>query len=82
MIARLFSFVINYRLNILFRPEERMVITVKAYQNNVLLHKNVADDPEIMKAFQDAIQDPEKRQQIISILEEAGLLPGLIRQPA
>ena len=55
---------------------------MKANQDMVLLHRNVADDPEIMKAFQDAIQDPELRQEIISILEEAGLLPGSIRQPA
>lgn len=55
---------------------------MKANQENVLLRQNDADDPEIMKAFQDAIQDPEKRQQIISILEEAGLLPGSICQPA
>ena len=46
------------------------------------LNRNIADDPEIMKAFVDAIQDPGLRQQIISILEEAGLLPGSIRQPA
>ena len=55
---------------------------VKATQDKSLLHRNVADDPEIMKAFQDAIQNPELRQQIISILEEAGLLAGSIRQPA
>ena len=55
---------------------------VKANQDMLLLHRNVADDPEIMKAFQDAIQNPELRQQIISILEEAGLLPESIRQPA
>ena len=55
---------------------------VKANQDMLLLHRNVADDPEIMKAFQDAIQNPELRQQIISILEDAGLLPESIRQPA
>ena len=55
---------------------------MKANQETAIVHRNDADDPEIMKAFQDAIQNPEKRQQIISILEEAGLLPGLIRQPA
>jgi len=47
-----------------------------------LLTRNVADDPEVMKAFQDAIKDPVLRQQIISILEEAGLLLELTRQPA
>ena len=55
---------------------------MKATHNTALLHKNVADDPEVMKAFQDAIKDPELRQQIISILEEAGLLPVSIGQPA
>ena len=59
-----------------------MVTTVKVSQNTELLHRNVADDPDVMKAFQDAIQDPELRQQIISILEEAGLLPESTRQPA
>ena len=47
-----------------------------------LLNRNIADDPEVLKAFAEAIQDPVMRQQIISILEEAGLLPGSIRQPA
>ena len=66
----------------IFHPEERMVIIVKASLNPELLNHNVADDPEVMKAFVDAIHDPELRQQIISILEEAGLLPGSIHQPA
>ena len=55
---------------------------MKANHNTMLLHRNIADDPEVMKAFQDAIQDPELRQQIISILEAAELLPVSIRQPA
>lgn len=55
---------------------------MKAKHNTVLLQRNIADDPEVMKAFQDAIQNPELRQQIISILEEAGLLPESIRRPA
>ena len=59
-----------------------MVIIVKATVNPELLNRNIADDPMVMKAFVDAIQDPEMRQQIISILEEAGLLPGSIRRPA
>lgn len=45
------------------------------------LDRNIADDPEIMKAFQNAIQDPDLRQQIISILEEARLLPVSMDQP-
>lgn len=33
-------------------------------------------------AFQEAIKDPETRKEIISILEAAGLLDELHRQPA
>ena len=55
---------------------------MKANLKPELLNRNIADDPEVMKAFVDAIQEPELRQKIISILEEAGLLPGSIRQPA
>lgn len=40
------------------------------------------DDPEELKAFEEAIQDPELRKKIISILEEAGLLGESHRQPA
>ena len=66
----------------IFPPEERMVKIVKANQDTILLHRNVAEDPEVMKAFQDAIQNPELRKEIISILEAAGLLPVSIGQPA
>ena len=59
-----------------------MVKVVKGNQDINLLHRNIADDPEVMKAFQDAIQDPEIRQQIISILEEAELLPESTHQLA
>ena len=59
-----------------------MVEIVKGIQDTALLQRNVAEDPEVMKAFQEALQDPELRQQIISILEEAELLPGSICQPA
>ena len=55
---------------------------MKANHETALLPRNVADDPEVMKAFQEAINDPVLRQQIISVLEEAGLLPESIRQPA
>ncbi len=55
---------------------------MKANHNAALLHRNVADDPEVIKAFEDAIKDPGLRKQIISILEEAGLLPESIRQLA
>ena len=40
------------------------------------------DDLEFMTAFKKAIQDPEQRKQIISILEKAGLLPSAVRWPA
>lgn len=55
---------------------------MKSTLNPELLNSNIADDPEVLKAFADAIQDPELRKKIISILEEAGLLAGSIRQPA
>ena len=55
---------------------------MKATLDPELLNRNIADDPVVMKAFVDAIQDPELRQKIISILEEAGLLPVSTDQPA
>ena len=55
---------------------------MKLELNASLINRNIADDPEVMKAFVDAIHDPELREKIISILEEAELLPGSIRQPA
>ena len=61
-----------------FPPRRKDGKLVKANLNTALLYRNVADDPEVMKAFQEALQDPELRQQIISILEEAGLLPASI----
>ena len=42
----------------------------------------IADDPEFMEAFKEAIQDPERRKQIISFLETNGLLPSAVRLPA
>ena len=41
-----------------------------------------SDDLEFMEAFEEAIKDPEMRKQIISVLEEAGLLPLSARRPA
>ena len=55
---------------------------MKANLNPELLNRNIADDPEVLKSFADAIQDPELRKKIISILEEAELLPGSIDLPA
>ena len=43
---------------------------------------SVTVNPEELKAFQEAIADPVVRDKIISILEEAGLLDELLRQPA
>lgn len=39
-------------------------------------------ESEELKAFAEAIRDPETRKAIISILEEAGLLPVWLHQPA
>lgn len=55
---------------------------MKANHNTALLGFDVPEDPEFMEAFQKAIQDPEQRKQIISILEKAGLLPFADRLPA
>ena len=42
----------------------------------------ISGNQEELKAFQEAIKDSETRKEIISILEEAGLLHGSHRQPA
>ena len=42
----------------------------------------ITDDLEFMEAFKEAIQDPERRKQIISFLETNGLLPFADRLPA
>lgn len=41
-----------------------------------------SDDPEFMKTFQEALKNPDLRKEIISVLEEAGLLPLSARRPA
>ena len=33
--------------------------------------RNLADDPEFIKACREALQDPEKKEQIICILQRA-----------
>ena len=43
---------------------------------------STTDDLEFLTAFKKAIQDPEQRNQIICVLESAGLLPVSVRQPA
>ena len=48
-------------------------------QNHVL---PLYDDIEFLEDFQEAIKDPEKRKQIISVLEKAELLPLSARLPA
>lgn len=50
--------------------------------NTVLLRNDSSDDQDFMKAFKEAIKDPEKRKQIISILETYGLLPFAEDLPA
>ncbi len=47
-----------------------------------LLQHKVADDPEFMREFLEAIKDPELRKEIIHVLESAGLLPLSARQLA
>lgn len=50
--------------------------------NIAVCNPAIAVDPDELQAFQDAIKDPETRKEIISILEEAGLLRELHRQLA
>ena len=45
-----------------------------------MAHDNI--DPELLKGFEEALEDPKLRSEIISILEEAGLLPESLRRPA
>ena len=47
-----------------------------------VLYHNLADDPEFIKACEQALQDSEKREQIICILQRAGLVQSSDRQPA
>lgn len=51
------------------------------YKSAVCNLANSVDQDEL-KAFNEAIKDPETRKEIISILEEAGLLPSSLRRPA
>ena len=55
---------------------------VKANHDTLVLKCDVSEDHEFMEAFKEAIQDPENRKQIISILETYGLLPFADRWPA
>ena len=47
-----------------------------------LLYRNLAEDPEFIKACEKALQDPELRKQIICILQRAGLIQVSDCQPA
>ena len=55
---------------------------VKANHDTPFLSFVSSEDPEFMEAFKRAIQDPEQRKEIISILEKVGLLPSAARWPA
>ena len=55
---------------------------MKGNRDSELLYRNLADDPEFIKACEQALQDPEKRKQIICILQRAGLIQSSDRQPA
>ena len=50
--------------------------------NNTVCNHAAPVAPDELQAFQEALKDPELRKEIISILEEAGSLRGLHRQPA
>ena len=50
--------------------------------NTPVCNNTTPVSPDELKAFQEAIADPVVRDKIISILEEAGLLDELLRQPA
>lgn len=52
-----------------------------SYETDVC-RPSVTVDPEELQVFKEAIADPVVRDKIISILEEAGLLDELLRQPA
>lgn len=39
-------------------------------------HETLAPDDAVDRAFLEAIQDPEKRKEVIAILVRAGLIPG------
>ena len=55
---------------------------MKGNDESVLHHHSLADDPEFIKACEQALQDPKLKEQIIYILQHAGLIPVSDRQPA
>lgn len=50
--------------------------------NTTVCNPTTSVSPDDLKAFQNAIKDPETRKEIISILEEAELLRVSHRLPA
>ena len=48
---------------------------MKANDSVATLQSILDDDPELMKAVEEAIQDPKRREELISFLEKVGLLP-------
>lgn len=55
---------------------------MKENNNSEPFGRSLLDDPEFIKACERALEDPEKRKQIICILQRAGLFPVSDRQPA
>ena len=49
---------------------------MKANPNTALLPCDHDDDPEFAKALEEAIRNPERREELISFLETIGLLPS------
>lgn len=55
---------------------------MKADDNQAVLYRNLADDPEFIKACEQALKNPEMKEQIICILQRAGLIQSSDRQLA
>ena len=55
---------------------------MKSTQDTVLIDFTDSADPEFAKALQEAIQDPERRKELIAFLETIGLLPSAHQWPA
>ena len=51
-------------------------------QTAIIFTSLVLNEHEELRVFSEAIKDPEKRKEIISILEGAGLLPASPHQHA
>lgn len=50
--------------------------TNTALDSSAAMQKTLAPDDEEDRMFLEAIQDPEKRKTVISILKRAGSIPG------